>query len=235
MTSPPSRGRAGARPPIPANRRGTDSPAEQQFHSASKWHWLTALRCRDRKIPFLLQMRIGPGWALSLVLPIAIAASATASAATVPTSPTFSVNAAIVQGCVVFGSSSQTTGITLGTINFGSHAALHSGTINAMAGNSMGGQARLVCTPGTAVQISVNGGQHPVGVQRRMSNGAGKFIPYSLTLMQGTLTGLLPNTPVGITTDGTPTALPVQGTVTLPGAGMASGTYSDSVQVVVSW
>ena len=166
---------------------------------------------------------------------MALAAVFGARAATVPTSPTFSVNASIVQGCIVFGSSSQTNGISFGAIDFGSHAALNVGAVSAMAGNSMGAQAQLVCTPGTTVQISVNGGQHPDGAQRRMSNGNGKFIPYSLALGQGTPTPLPPNTAVGITTDGTPTALPLLGTVVLPGIGTAAGIYTDSVQVVVSW
>lgn len=175
------------------------------------------------------------GWRSCAGYAMALAAVVGASAATVPTSPTFSVNANIVQGCIVFGSSLQTSGIDFGSINFGSHAALNVGAISAMAGNSMGGQAQLVCTPGTTVQISVSGGQNPDGAQRRMSNGAGKFIPYSLALIQGTPTALPPHTPVGITTDGTPTALPLMGTVMLPGTGTAAGIYTDSVQVVVSW
>lgn len=166
---------------------------------------------------------------------MALAIGTTASAATVPTSPTFSVNASIVQGCIVFGNSLQTSAIPFGSINFGSHAALATGTIDMMAGSSMGAQALLVCTPSTSVQISVNGGQNQNGTQRRMSNGAGKFIPYALALVQGTPTALPPNTAVGITTDGTPTALPIRGTVMLPGIGTAAGIYTDSVQVVVSW
>lgn len=165
----------------------------------------------------------------------ALLAASAAVAATIPTSPTFSVNASIVQGCIVFGGSSQTSGIPFGAINFGSHPALNTGVVNAMAGSSMGTQAQLVCTPGTTVQISVNGGLHPVGSQRRLSNGAGKYIPYSLSLMQGTPTALPPNAAVGITTDGTPTALPLRGTVALPGTGIAAGIYTDTLQVVVSW
>lgn len=225
MTATPTHVRDGKR--LPAS---TDERVFGDLLNRAPWGTWRAARdmaCRHRL--FLQETRRWAGWAIVLV------ASTTAGAATVPTSPTFSVNAAIVQGCVVFGSSSQTTGITFGSIDFGSHAAVNVGAVNAMAGNSMGGQAQLVCTPGTTVQISVNGGQYPVGAQRRMSNGAGKFIPYSLALVQGTPTLLPPNTPVGIATDGTPTALPVRGTVTLPGAGTASGIYSDNVQVVVSW
>lgn len=164
-----------------------------------------------------------------LVLPAA------ALAATIPTSPTFTVSASVVRGCVVSGSTSQVSGIAFGSINFGSHPALQSGTMQTMAGSSMGGQAKLVCTPGTAVQISIDGGQHGQGVQRRMSNGAGKYVPYNLDLVQGAPAPLVPNVPVGLVIDATPLALPVRGTVTLPGSTAAAGIYADTVQVTLSW
>jgi len=159
-----------------------------------------------------------------------------AHAATIPTSPTFSVTASVVQGCIVFGDSSRTSAIPFGAINFGTHPALGTGTVNAMASPGMGTtQAQLLCTPGTTVQVSVDGGQHLQGTQRRMSDGLGRFIAYSLALVKGTPAPLAPNASVGLTMDGTPTVLPIRGTVTLPGTGTASGIYTDSVQVLVSW
>jgi len=164
-----------------------------------------------------------------LALPVA------ALAATIPTSPSFSVSASVVRGCVVSGSTSQISGIAFGGINFGSHPALQSGAMQAMAGSTMGSQAKLVCTPGTAVQISIDGGQHVQGAQRRMSNGAGKYVPYSLELIQGAPALLAPNVPVGLVIAATPLALPVRGTATLPGATAAAGIYADTVQVTLSW
>lgn len=173
--------------------------------------------------------------ALSAVAALAMQGLA-AQAATVPTSPTFSVTASVVQGCIVFGDSSRTSAIPFGAINFGTHPALGTGTVNAMASASMGStQAQLLCTPGTTVQVSVDGGQHLQGTQRRMSDGLGRFIAYSLALVKGTPAPLAPNASVGLTMDGTPTVLPIRGTVALPGTGTASGIYTDSVQVLVSW
>lgn len=164
-----------------------------------------------------------------LALPVA------ALAATIPTNPSFSVSASVVRGCVVSGNTGQVSGIPFGSINFGSHPALQSGNVQSMAGSSMGSQAKLVCTPGTAVQISVDGWQNRQGAQRRMSNGAGKYVPYNLELVQGTPALLAPNVPVGLVIDATPLALPVRGTATLPGATAAAGIYADTVQVTLSW
>lgn len=156
-------------------------------------------------------------------------------AASVPTTATFAVNAGVVKGCVVSGSPSQTTGIAFGSINFGTHSAVQSGTVTAMAGSSMGAQAMLQCTPGTSVQIVVNGGLHLQGSQRRLASAAGMFVPYTLWLVAGTTSPLTPNTPASMTLGTTATALPVRGMATLPGSGIAAGTYTDTVQVTLSW
>lgn len=173
-----------------------------------------------------LARRLRLAW---LVLP------ATVISATAPTSPVFSVSASVARGCVVFGDTGQVSGVAFGSINFGSHPALQPGAIQAMSGSTMGNQAKLVCTPGTAVQISIDGGQNRLGVQRRMSNGAGKYVPYNLELVQGVPAPLGPNVPVGLILDATPLALPVRGTAALPGATAAAGIYSDTVQVTLSW
>ncbi|MBV7540989.1 spore coat U domain-containing protein [Acidovorax sp. sic0104] len=178
-----------------------------------------------RPLPWLVR-------ALRLAL---VALPVAALAATIPTNPSFSVSASVVRGCAVSGNTGQVSGIPFGSINFGSHPALQSGALQSMAGSSMGSQAKLVCTPGTAVQISVDGGQNRVGAQRRMSNGAGKYVPYDLELVQGTPALLAPNVPVGLVIDATPLALPVRGTATLPGATAAAGIYADTVQVTLSW
>ncbi|MES2609620.1 MAG: spore coat protein U domain-containing protein [Pseudomonadota bacterium] len=158
-----------------------------------------------------------------------------AVAATAPTSPSFAVSASVVSGCIVSGNSAQVTGVPFGSVNFGAHPATSAGLVTAMASNDMGMQAKLVCTAGTTVQVSVNGGQNLQGAQRRLSNGAGQFIPYTLSLVAGTVSALAPNVPVGITMGTTPTALPIQGSMVLPGAAAMAGTYVDTVQVTVAW
>ncbi|KRC29276.1 hypothetical protein ASE28_20450 [Acidovorax sp. Root219] len=171
---------------------------------------------------------------VAIVLPL-LCTSLAAMAATAPTSPSFAVNASVVSGCIVSGNSSQVTGVPFGSVNFGTHSAVSTGTVTAMASNDMGMQAQLVCTAGTAAQVSVNGGLNLQGAQRRLSNGAGQFIPYTLSLVAGTVTALAPNVAVGITMGTTPTALPIRGNLVLPGSAAMAGTYVDTVQVTVTW
>lgn len=171
---------------------------------------------------------------VAIVLPL-LCTSLAAMAATAPTSPSFAVNASVVSGCIVSGNSSQVTGVPFGSVNFGTHSAVSTGTVTAMASNDMGMQAKLVCTAGTAAQVSVNGGLNLQGAQRRLSNGAGQFIPYTLSLVAGTVTVLAPNVAVGITMGTTPTALPIRGNLVLPGSAAMAGTYVDTVQVTVTW
>lgn len=171
---------------------------------------------------------------VAIVLPL-LCTSLAAMAATAPTSPSFAVNASVVSGCIVSGNSSQVTGVPFGSVNFGTHSAVSTGTVTAMASNDMGMQAQLVCTSGTAAQVSVNGGLNLQGAQRRLSNGAGQFIPYTLSLVAGTVTALAPNVAVGITMGTTPTALPIRGNLVLPGSAAMAGTYVDTVQVTVTW
>ena len=175
---------------------------------------------------------------LAVALPLlcaSLALSVAAMAATAPTSPSFAVNASIVTGCIVSGNSSQVTGVPFGSVNFGTHSAVSTGAVSAMASNDLGMQAKLVCTAGTAAQVSVNGGLNLQGAQRRLSNGAGQFIPYTLSLVAGAVTALTPNVPVGITMGTTATALPIRGNLVLPGSSAMAGTYVDTVQVTVTW
>lgn len=171
---------------------------------------------------------------VAIALPL-LCTSLAAMAATAPTSPSFAVNASVVSGCIVSGNSSQVTGVPFGSVNFGTHSAVSTGTVTAMASNDMGMQAKLVCTAGTAAQVSVNGGLNLQGAQRRLSNGAGQFIPYTLSLVAGTVSALVPNVAVGITMGTTPTALPIRGALVLPGSAAMAGTYVDTVQVTVTW
>ena len=46
---------------------------------------------------------------------------------------------------------------------------------------------------------------------------------------------LTPNISAGLTLGAAATALPLQGTVTFPGFGLPAGTYTDTVQVTLSW
>jgi len=161
--------------------------------------------------------------------------AAPAVPASIPTTGTFAVNAAIVRGCLVAGGAGQVAGLNFGTLDFGTHSAVRTGTETRLAGGGSGGQSLIQCTPGTAVQVTADAGQHANGSQRRLSNNAGAFVPYSLQLAATPAAVLTPNISAGLTLGAAATALPLQGTVTFPGFGLPAGTYTDTVQVTLSW
>lgn len=157
------------------------------------------------------------------------------AATQVPGSATFTVNATVAAGCLVVGNPTQTTGVGFGMLDFGTSPAVISGTMNASIGMSGGNMAQIQCTSGTAVTMTLDGGQNAVGNQRRMKRAPNHYLPYSLYAAPG---GNSPITPgVGISVDTTQGAmyLPVWGIATSPGSSLPAGSYSDTVQVVFSW
>lgn len=200
--------------------RHATRPGARRGHAAA---WPAALPAPHR----LLTTTLLPLWALLHAAP--------ATPAAIPTKATMSVNAAIVRGCMVAGAAGQVTGLNFGNIDFGTHSAVRTGNETRLAGSGSGGQALIQCTPGTAVQVAADAGQHAQGSQRRLSNNAGAFVPYALALAAGTTTALVPNVPASLTLGAAAAALPLQGTVTFPGFGLPSGVYTDTVQVTLSW
>ncbi len=173
----------------------------------------------------------------SAVPPLCLATllSLPAVPATIPTTATLSVNATIVRGCLVSGATGQVTGVNFGTIDFGTHSAVRTGSETRLSGSGAGGQALIQCTPGTAVQVAADAGQNAQGSQRRLSNNAGAYVPYALALATAPATALVPNVPAGLTLGSSAAALLLQGTATFPGFGLPAGVYTDTVQVTLSW
>jgi len=163
-----------------------------------------------------------------------LAAPALAVPASIPTTAPMLVTASVVRGCIVSGAPQQTTGVPFGRIDFGTHPAVGAASVTALAGGG-GLQARIECTPGTQAHISANAGLHPQGGQRRMSNNAGQFIAYSLALAGAVAAPLPPDTVVDLPLGAAATALPLVGTASLPGSGLAAGLYTDTVQVTLTW
>ena len=173
----------------------------------------------------LLALFLGSAW-----LP-ALAPAATP----IPTTAAFSVNAAVSAGCLVVGNPSQTSGVGFGMLDFGSHAAIASGTSTASLGMNAGNMAQIQCTPGTAATVTLDGGQHAQGSQRRMKFGSSSYLPYTLYTSPSLSTPLPPNVGVAVDTSAGTMTLPVYGVATLPGGGLPAGQYTDTVQVLFSW
>jgi len=170
---------------------------------------------------------------MSAAEPQAVAAAQAATP--IPTSATFSVNAVVTAGCLVVGNPAQTTGVGFGMLDFGTHSALMTGQATASLSMGAGSMAQVQCTPGTAVNLTLDGGLHAQGGQRRLKAASGHYLPYTLYTSSSMATPLAPGVGVPVDASTGPTNLPVFGVATPGGAGLPAGQYSDTVQVTFSW
>lgn len=132
---------------------------------------------------------------------------------------------------------SGTSGLNFGKLNFGNQNALFasaSGQVFAISGAAM----TIHCSAGAVPVIKVSGGSNDgrsTGAARALADGAGNFVPYDLYADPGH-TQLL-------AIDGTVTlaaSTGVEQTVNLYGkavgkAGLAAGTYTDTIAVELSF
>ena len=154
----------------------------------------------------------------------------TVAGATIPTKATFTVGATVQNGCLLSAAPTQTTGIVFGQISFSGMSALAVGTQTV----ALGASAQLQCTTGANVRLTLDAGQHALGLQRRLSNGTA-FVPYALSLTTAGNPPVLPGSEIGIAIGATPQGLPLQASILLPGTGLPAGLYTDTVQVTVEW
>ncbi|WGV19650.1 spore coat U domain-containing protein [Pseudomonas putida] len=144
------------------------------------------------------------------------------------TSSSFLVSAQIVAGCLVVGGASS-----YGTLDYGTRSALATGGI----GTSLGGTTvTFQCTPGVAVSMSVDGGQNSASGMRNLKRTGGtQMLAYQLYRDAAYSQSLGIGQSVAVSyTDPTAIKLPVYGRVQLSGT-LPAGTYTDVVQVTVTW
>lgn len=152
-------------------------------------------------------------------------------------------------GCIISGApGAGTSGVSYGTLDFGSHPSTFTGVLTAAAsgGAAGAGATQIVCsTDITALTISVSGGNNAgqgstIGTgSRAMKLGTTSYLPYDVYSDSG-MTTPYPTaaTSLGVTLPGTgaPFALPIFGRVNKTSVNaMASGTYSDVLQVTLAW
>ncbi|MFF3699876.1 MULTISPECIES: Csu type fimbrial protein [Pseudomonas] len=140
---------------------------------------------------------------------------------------TLQVSATIAAGCLVVGGASN-----YGTLDFGTRPALGAASVNTqLAGTTV----TLQCTPGVALKMSVDGGLNNNGVRNLKRTSGTSLVAYQLyrdaALSQALGIGQL----VAVSySDPTAIKLPVYAQAQLPGV-LPAGTYTDVVQVVLSW
>ncbi|MCO7520711.1 MULTISPECIES: spore coat U domain-containing protein [unclassified Pseudomonas] len=144
------------------------------------------------------------------------------------TSSTFQVSAQIVAGCLVVG------GVTAyGVLDFGTRSALSTATLSSALG---GTTVTFQCTPGVALSMSLDGGQNSAAGTRNLKRTGGtQLLAYQLFRDAAFSQSLGIGGSVALSySDPTAIKLPVYGRTALTGT-LPAGTYTDVVQVTVSW
>lgn len=167
------------------------------------------------------------GWLSSLCCLLFFAA---VPASALPTQ-TFQVTASIVNGCVISGTNTS----VFGTLNFGTRPGV--GTVTATASYVQSSTLTLACTPGTTLNMSINGGAN-YGSSRnlKIANNT-DLVAYALyTSATFSAASAIPvNQNVALTySNANNITLPIYGRLQMSGVRRA-GTYSDTLTVTLSW
>lgn len=154
-------------------------------------------------------------------------------------SVTGTINAAITldAACEVNGST-DTASVDFGDLLFGNHSTLFA-TADAEVVNT-GNGISVQCTPGTSVALSFNGGLHAadadpgLGLRAMEHSGGAAHVTYNLYDTAIRDTPLAVNGTLVLTADGTPQVVEVFGRA-FGEDGLASGTYSDTIGVTLTF
>ncbi|KNX78578.1 spore coat protein [Pseudomonas sp. 250J] len=166
-----------------------------------------------------------PGTARLLAVGLCLALTQGAHAVT---TSTFQVTAQIVAGCLVVG------GVTAyGVLDYGTSSALSTATLSTSLGGST---VTFQCTPGVALSMSLDGGQNSTSGTRNLKRSGGtQLLAYQLYRDAAFSQSLGIGSSVAVSySDPTAIKLPVYGRTTLTGT-LPAGTYTDVVQVTVTW
>ena len=160
---------------------------------------------------------------LRLLLACALAVPLPLSAVT---TQSFQVSATITPGCLVVGA-----GTHYGALSYGSHSALASNSVTA----ALSGGVTLQCTPGVTLSMSVDGGLHSSTGRNMQLNSGSARVAYQLFRDAAFSQSLGVSQSVNVSySDASSISLPIYGRVQLPG-NQPGGTYSDTLQVQLSW
>ncbi len=148
----------------------------------------------------------------------------------------FVVRAEVVAGCLVnqqMPAMHQTVGM-LGSLDFGVLPGLSRGQVQAVLVQSL--DIFLQCTPGTPLQMRIDGGQNVNSGQRRVRLAdTQRYIAYQLYADAGLQQAIGVNVPTAISVvSARPIELPIYGQMVVP-SGVYPGSYLDTLTVVLEW
>ncbi|MDL4914000.1 MAG: spore coat U domain-containing protein [Enterobacterales bacterium endosymbiont of Blomia tropicalis] len=144
-------------------------------------------------------------------------------------STTFQVSASIVAGCVISGT---TTG-EFGTLDFGTQPGVATNSVSASYVQSS--TLKLACTPGTALSMSLNGGNNYTSTRNMKLTNSTSTVPYYLYTNAAHTNAIPVGQAVALTyDDANNIILPIYGLLQLPGPTRA-GLYTDTLTVTLTW
>lgn len=150
---------------------------------------------------------------------------------------TLGVSATVGSGCQVNNSNVTSGVIDFGTLNFGSINTIGAANIDAQTTGGGSGGIVMECSNGTPFTITLDNGLHFSGGTRAMANTSTPSTLLSYTLYQNASRTLpwTTGTPLSSTANGAPTTFNVYGRIPGGQSGVSAGTYTDTIQVVITW
>lgn len=172
---------------------------------------------------------------LALTSTIVFLIASSSQAATV--NGTLGVTAIIGAGCQVNNSNVTAGVVNFGSLNFGSINTINSQNVDAQTTGNGSGSIVMECSGGTSFSISLDNGQHFAGGTRAMANAGNASILLTYALYQNAARTIPWSnaSPLTTTATGSPDTFNVYGRIPGGQSGITSGTYNDTVQVVITW
>ncbi len=144
---------------------------------------------------------------------------------------TFQVTASIVNGCVISGTNTS----VFGALDFGTQPGV--GTVSASASYVQSSTLTLACTPGTTLNMSIDGGSNYTSTRNLKVANNTDLVGYTLyTSATHSAASAIPvSQNVALTySNANNITLPIYGLLQMSGVRRA-GTYSDTLTVTLSW
>ena len=170
------------------------------------------------------------------IIVVVVAASALATSAHAQTaSGTIGVSLNILAACAVNGGNSAATMGRIGTIAFADQSGVFSNADATMVAQGSTNAVTVLCTPGLAPKVTVGAGANDAGNVRQLAY-LGQTVAYRLYTDASRQDEITIGRQISLGTAATPAlTLPIFARASSNGLALPAGTYTDTVQVTLSW